>query len=88
MPSARAVLVHPPVNVQARADTIWAPGAAPCISPPKSPLPAMMPATCVPCDAADDADADEVGDLPLGPRATRREVDVLAVLHDERHPLD
>ena len=33
----------------ARRDTIFAPGAAPLIWPPKSEFPAAMPATCEPC---------------------------------------
>ncbi len=49
MPSVRATLVQPPVQVQAREETIFAPGAAPSIRPPKRPLAAVIPATCVPC---------------------------------------
>lgn len=50
MPSVSAMLVQPPDQVQAREETILAPGAAPFISPPNSPLAAVMPATCVPCE--------------------------------------
>ena len=49
MPSVSATLVQPPLEVQARDETIFAPGAAPFISPPNSALAAVMPATCVPC---------------------------------------
>ncbi len=49
MPSVSATLVQPPLQVQAREETICAPGAAPSIRPPNSPLAAVMPATCVPC---------------------------------------
>ncbi len=49
MPSVRATLVQPPVQVQAREETSFAPGAAPFIFPPNRPLAAVMPATCVPC---------------------------------------
>ncbi len=49
MPSVSATLVQPPLHVQAREETSFAPGAAPFIRPPKSPLAAVMPATCVPC---------------------------------------
>ncbi len=50
MPSVRAVLVQPPVQVHAREETIFAPGAAPFIRPPKRPWAAVMPATWVPCE--------------------------------------
>ena len=48
MPSVRATVVQPPPHEQARLETTFAPGAWPSISPPKRPLPAAMPATCVP----------------------------------------
>lgn len=49
MPSVSATLVQPPDQVQAREETIFAPGAAPLIFPPNRPLAEVMPATCVPC---------------------------------------
>lgn len=49
MPSVSATLVQPPLQVQAREETIFAPGAAPFIFPPNRPLAAVMPATWVPC---------------------------------------
>ncbi len=49
MPSVSAMLVQPPDQVQAREETILAPGAAPFILPPNRLLAAVMPATCVPC---------------------------------------
>lgn len=49
MPSVSAMLVQPPLQEQAREDTSLAPGAAPFILPPKSPLAAVIPATCEPC---------------------------------------
>ncbi len=49
MPSVSATLVQPPVQVQARDDTIFAPGASPFILPPNRPFAAVMPATWVPC---------------------------------------
>lgn len=49
MPSVSATAVQPPLQVQAREETISAPGAAPFILPPKRPLAAVMPATWVPC---------------------------------------
>ena len=77
--------MQPPVNVQARADTIWAPGAAPCMLAAEEPVAGDDAGDVGAVRAADDADADEVGDALL---AQRRQVDVLAVVHDERHPLD
>lgn len=50
MPSVSATLVQPPLQVQARDETIFAPGAAPSIRPPNRPLAAARPATCVPCE--------------------------------------
>lgn len=49
MPSVSAMLVQPPDQVQAREETIWAPGAAPFILPPNRPFAEVMPATWVPC---------------------------------------
>lgn len=49
MPSVSATLVQPPVQVQAREETIFAPGAAPFIFPPNRPFAEVMPATWVPC---------------------------------------
>ncbi len=49
MPSVSAMFVQPPDQVQARDETIFAPGAAPFILPPNRPFAAVMPATCVPC---------------------------------------
>ena len=40
--------MQPATNKQARDETIFAPGAAPLIWPPKRLLPAMMPLTCEP----------------------------------------
>ena len=41
--------MQPAMKRQARDDTIFAPGAAPLICPPKSAFPAAIPATCEPC---------------------------------------
>ncbi len=82
MPSVSATLVQPPVQVQAREETIFAPGAAPFIFPPNRPLAAVMPATWVPMLGLDDADADVVGLRPGGVVD-----DVLAGLHHERDAL-
>src|SRR6266508_1974826 len=49
MPSRSACDVQPATNRQARDETIFAPGAAPLIDPPKRLLPAAIPATCEPC---------------------------------------
>lgn len=49
MPSVSAMLVQPPSQLQAREETIFAPGAAPLILPPNRPLAEVMPATWVPC---------------------------------------
>lgn len=49
MPSVSAMLVQPPLQVQAREETSLAPGASPFIFPPKRLLAAVMPATWVPC---------------------------------------
>ena len=46
MPSSSAWAVHPVMNMQARKETIFAPGAAPDMAPPNSALPVAMPATC------------------------------------------
>ena len=52
IPSINACEVQPAVKRQARTETIFAPGAAPLIWPPKRLLPAVMPATCEPCAPA------------------------------------
>ena len=49
MPSVSAAAVHPPPQVQARDETILAPGAWPFIAPPNRLRPAAMPATWVAC---------------------------------------
>ena len=48
MPSVSATDVQPPPQVQAREETIFAPGATPSMAPPNRSLPAAMPATCEP----------------------------------------
>ncbi len=48
MPSVSAEAVQPATKRQAREETIFAPGAAPLIWPPKRLFPAAMPATCEP----------------------------------------